>query len=169
MAFEPQLVPLAGFAALMTAAAIEDLRRLVIPNRLILGLFILWPIHLGTVPGTTPATAAEAVGCATAVFSVGALLFSCGLIGGGDVKLLSAATLWAGAAASPPLLVLTGLIGGLLSLFFLTPWGARLITTRQVAANGAGPAAGMVSRVPVPYGAAIAAAALIVTIPPQSG
>src|SRR5271156_3523824 len=37
------LVPLAGFAGLTATAAFEDLRRLVIPNRLVLGLFLLWP------------------------------------------------------------------------------------------------------------------------------
>ena len=91
------LVPLAGFAGLMATAAFEDLhQRLVIPNGLILGLCILWPLHLATAPLPTLAASGGAALCAAAVFVAGAVLFSRGLIGGGDVKLLAAASLWAG-------------------------------------------------------------------------
>jgi len=46
-------LPLAGFAGLMATAAWEDLRRLVIPNGLVLGLCLLWPFHVVT---ATPAS-----------------------------------------------------------------------------------------------------------------
>jgi prepilin peptidase CpaA len=159
------LVPLAGFAGLMATAAFEDLRRLVIPNGLIFGLCLLWPIYVATAPMPSPAAAGGAALCASAVLATGALLFARGLLGGGDVKLLAAATLWAGPGATPALLVLTGLLGGVLCLVLLTPLGAlvaaawpRLRDPDGAALSGTGPAV-------VPYGVAIAAAALIVTLP----
>jgi prepilin peptidase CpaA len=162
----PHLVPLAGFAGLMATAAFEDLRRLIIPNGLILGLCALWPLHVVTAPVLTLAAAGTATLCAAAVFIVGALLFSRGLIGGGDVKLLAAATLWAGPAATVSLLVLTSLLGGVLCLLLLTPIGALIAAVRPIVRDSGDPARGA-NPVLVPYGVAIAAAALIVTIPPN--
>ena len=163
MAILPHPVWLAGFSALMIAAAFIDLHRLIIPNPLIGGLCVLWLLDLET--SAQPASNVLAtIGCAAAVFAGGAVLFSRGLIGGGDVKLLAVASLWAGADAVPPLLVITALIGGLLALFLLTPLGARLAARRTAAApNGDGTAA---HQPPVPYGVAIAAAALIATFAP---
>ena len=165
--FALHLVPLAGFTGLMAVAAVEDLRRLVIPNALILSLCVLWPVHLAVAPMLTLATGGLAAGCAAAVFVAGALLFSRSLIGGGDVKLLTAATLWAGPAATPAFVVWTALLGGLLSLALLTPLGVQIAITRPVVPGSASAAANEAQRVAVPYGVAIAAAAIIVTIPPN--
>jgi prepilin peptidase CpaA len=166
MSFAPHLVPLAGFAGLMAIAAVEDFRRLIIPNLVPAGLCLLWPVYLATTPATL-APALAAAGCAAAVLLGGALLFSRGLIGGGDVKLLTAATLWAGAGATPALLVLTALFGGLLCLLLLTPLSAHFAAVGQVVFDRASaPGNGKKSAV-VPYGVAIAGAALIVTIPPN--
>lgn len=167
MPVAPHLIPLAGFAGLMATAAFEDCRRLVIPNGLILGLCVLWPLHVMTAPMLTLMAAGSAALCAAAVLFVGALLFSRGLIGGGDVKLLFAATLWAGPAATLPLLVLTGLLGGVLCLLLLTPAGALIAAARPALREHSGDPARGANPVLVPYGVAIAAAALIVTIPPN--
>ena len=167
MPVAPHLVPLAGFAGLMATAAFEDCRRLIIPNGLILGLCILWPAHVATAPALTLAAAGFAALSAVAVFTAGALLFSRGLIGGGDVKLLAAATLWAGPAGTLQLLVLTALIGGLLSLLLLTPVGVVIAAARPTLREPSGDPARGANPVLVPYGVAIAAAALIVTIPPN--
>jgi prepilin peptidase CpaA len=167
MPVAPHLIPLAGFAGLMATAAFEDCRRLVIPNGLILGLCALWPLHVMTAPMLTLMAAASAALCAAAVLFVGALLFSRGLIGGGDIKLLTAATLWAGPAATPTLLVLTGLLGGVLCLLLLTPAGALIAAARPSLRDPSGIATRGANPVLVPYGVAIAAAALIVTIPPN--
>jgi prepilin peptidase CpaA len=153
------LIALAGFAAAMAAAAIEDLRRLVIPNPLVLALCALWLVHLGTAADASWAGALSAVGGAATVFLGGAVLFARGVIGGGDVKLFSAAALWVGIEGLAPLFALTGLIGGVLALVLLTPVGARF------GARHRADAAGAADRTPVPYGVAIASAALIVTIP----
>src|SRR6516162_406038 len=160
------LIPLAGFAGLMATSAIEDFRRLIIPNGLVVGLCVLWPLHVATAPMLTLAAAGTAALCAAAVFIVGALLFSRGLIGGGDVKLLAAATLWAGPTATVSLLILTSLLGGLLCLLLLTPVGALMAAARPIVRASGDPACAA-KPVFVPYGVAIAAAALIVTIPPN--
>jgi prepilin peptidase CpaA len=159
MPFQFDVIPLAGFAGLMMAAAIEDLRRLVIPNTVVLSLCMLWPLHLAAAPSLTLSEGIGAAACATAVFTAGALLFARGLIGGGDVKLLAASTLWAGPHMAPALLVVTAVLGGLLAVVLLSSSAFRA-TFPSVAAVGTRPAT-------VPYGVAIAAAALIITIPPN--
>lgn len=163
MPLQLHLIPLAGFAGLMAMACWEDFRRLVIPNTLTIGLCVLWPFHLATMPSLTLAGGFGAAGCAAAVFVVGALLFSRGLIGGGDVKLLAAATLWAGAGMTPALLIVTALLGGLLTLALLFSAALRAVFAPAAVATAAA------QPLPVPYGVAIAAAALIVTIPPNLG
>jgi prepilin peptidase CpaA len=166
MPFQLQLVPLTGFVTLMAIAAFEDFRRLVIPNGVVVGLCVLWPFYLATAPGSTLISAMTALGCGVAVFLAGAMLFSRGLIGGGDVKLLAAATLWAGPAKILPLLALTGLLGGLLGLFVLLPAGLEFVGLRRRTPQGVSEAAGIrPSSAVVPYGVAIAAAALIVIVP----
>lgn len=163
-----QALALTVFAVVMAVAAFEDFRRLTIPNLLPILLCAAWPIYFAaTAPGLYAALAA--LGCALAVFLVGAVLFARGWLGGGDVKLLSAATLWAGAPGTPALLMLTGVLGGALALFLLLPLGNHL----------AAAARGMLGQppvptergfaIPVPYGVAIAGAALIVVLSPHIG
>lgn len=167
MFFQPDVIALPVFAAVMGIAAYEDFRRLVIPNLLPAILCVAWPVHAAAAPslveiGTT-------IGCALAVFVVGAALFARGFLGGGDVKLLAAATLWAGAAGTPSLLVLTGILGGALTLFLLLPFGAQLAAAGRAllapSALGADPDAAK----SVPYGVAIAGASLIVVLSPHFG
>ena len=163
MTLQLHLVPLAGFAGLMLTAAVEDLRRLVIPNAVVLALGVLWPLQLAAAPAISFTSSATAVLCAASVFGAGALLFSRGLMGGGDVKLLTAATLWAGPGGTPTLLIVTAVLGGLLTLALLSPLALRAVFAPAAVAGAAA------KRMPVPYGVAIAGAALIVTIPPNLG
>jgi hypothetical protein len=73
--------------------------------------------------------------------------------------------LWAGAGALPRLLTLTALIGGALALLCVSPLGPRLIALQQVDRGRASGGALRIGHTPIPYGVAIAAAALIATIP----
>ncbi len=167
MMLHPQAIVVTAFAVVMVAAAIEDFRRLVIPNMLPIILCALWPLYFAAAPSLYGALAA--IGCAAAVFIGGAILFARGYIGGGDVKLLSAATLWAGPAGTPTLLLLTGVLGGALALFLLMPFGMQI----AVAARGMLGQPSVVTErglgMPVPYGIAIAGAALLVTLHPYFG
>jgi|SRR5579884_1620021 len=153
---------LTGFAIVMAAAAFEDFRRLVIPNLLPLLLCALWPLYFAAGPSWYGAVAA--IGCAAAVFCGGAILFARGWLGGGDVKLLTAAALWAG-PETPSLLMLTSVLGGALALFLLLPFGRQMLATAQAKLGRPPVQAGRGLAMPVPYGIAIAGAALIVTLP----
>ncbi|NJS13989.1 MAG: hypothetical protein HC788_04455, partial [Sphingopyxis sp.] len=61
------------------------------------------------------------------VFAVGFVSFVVGWIGGGDVKLLTALTLWAGPSHGPELLVMTTLVGS--SALDLKRLGRRVTAT----------------------------------------
>src|SRR5437588_183200 len=154
---------LLAFLLLMAVAAFEDFRRFIIPNALTLGLCLLWPLYFAAEPSLVGAGAA--IGCALVVFAVGAVLFAGGYVGGGDVKLLSAAALWAGPAGIANLLLLTGIFGGALALLLLLPAGARIVASIRAALGQAGTEGGT-SRY-VPYGVPIAIAAVIVVLSPN--
>jgi prepilin peptidase CpaA len=156
------------FGVLMAAAAFEDFRRLTIPNVVPAALCLLWPVYfLATTPSLYGAL--TAVGCALGVFLVGAVLFARGWLGGGDVKLLAAATLWAGLAGTPALLITTGMLGGFMALFLLMPFGPQLVASARLLLGQIPRDQEEGSGVPVPYGIAIAGAALIVTLQPHLG
>ncbi|HWD60476.1 MAG TPA: A24 family peptidase [Stellaceae bacterium] len=167
MALQLQFAALVAFAALMLLAALEDLRRLMIPNVLTLSLCVLWPLYAATAPSLVGTLGALA--CALAVFLGGALCFSRGYLGGGDVKLLAVATLWAGPIGTPPLLLLTGILGGLLALALLMPPGAHIAELARAKLGPADTPVESGNATPVPYGIAIAAAALIVVFLPHFG
>jgi prepilin peptidase CpaA len=160
-----QFAALIAFAALMLLAAFEDLRRLMIPNALTLSLCVLWPLYALTAPSLFGTVGALV--CALAVFFAGAFAFSRGYLGGGDVKLLAVATLWAGPAGTPPLLVLTGVLGGMLALFLLMPPGAQIAALARAKLGPVDIPAKAGAATPVPYGIAIAAAAMIVVFLPH--
>ena len=94
-------------------------------------------------------TALADLAAAVAVFLIGAAAFRFGVLGGGDVKLLAAGTLWLGAAQAPAFLAMTVLAGGLLALFFIA---LQLVSRRG----------GRTAPV-LPYGVAIAAGGILTT------
>jgi prepilin peptidase CpaA len=168
-----QNLALTVFAAVMAVAAFEDFRRLTIPNLLPLLLCAAWPLYVVAAPGpgVTPGDVFGALGVALAVFLVGAFLFARGWLGGGDVKLLSAAALWAGAPQTLGLLLVTALLGGVLALILLHPFGRRIVSASRRLLGSPGGWRGRpepsMPGVPVPYGVAIAGAGLIVVVSPH--
>ena len=165
MSLNPQAIAVTAFGVVMAAAAVEDFCRLVIPNLLPILLVVLWPVYFASV-GPSLYGALASVGCALAVFIGGAILFARGYLGGGDVKLLTAATLWAGPAGTPELLLLTAVLGGALALFFLMPFGMQIAAAARGMLGQPPIATERGLAMPVPYGVAIAGAALIVTFHP---
>ncbi len=135
------------FVVALLDAAWGDLRDLRIPNRVplvILAAFVPaalagglggeeWLLHLGT--GVLSFMAAVA-------------LFSLGVWGGGDAKLVPAVALWTGPAALPRFLLVMAVVGGLVAL--------AALMRRRAGAGGLRPAL----RGHVPYGIAIAAGGL---------
>jgi prepilin peptidase CpaA len=152
------LVLLLAFPALMAFAAASDLLTMTIPNKLVIALIAGFAI-LAPAAGLPASAIAMHVSAAALVLAVSFGLFAFGWIGGGDAKLVAATSLWLGFGSLTDYLVLASVAGGGLTLavlilrgwplpaFVMTwPWLTRL----QDKAAG------------VPYGIALAAAALFV-------
>jgi prepilin peptidase CpaA len=152
-----QSVCLIAFVLLLVAAAWQDVRTMRIADAYSLAIvaaFAVWALSGLAADKTSLLTIGLAVGCAAAVFAFGALAFALGALGGGDVKLLAAASLFAGPALLPDLLMVTALTGSVLGVAIFA--GARLGPAAP-AGNATIPAR---LRRSLPYGPAIAAGGL---------
>lgn len=166
-----QLIVL-GFVGLLIAAAASDFRRFLIPNWIPVTVAALYPAHvLAAWAAGVPAVAwIASVLIAVTIFVAGILMFAAGMLGGGDVKLMSAVVLWAGPSLVLPFTFVTVLAGLVLALYV----AARLcLGTARAEASGAGTlgfiAAGLANvrhapllKLTVPYGVAIAAGGMYV-------
>ena len=145
------------FAALVIAAAVKDLESFTIPNWISIALALAFaPAALLTGASLGVIGISLAVGLAVLVLAVG--MFALGWIGGGDAKLMAAASLWLGLKGLAPFVIYTALAGGALALILLAlrsawlrpiahagpVWARRLATPGEAA----------------PYGVAIAIGAL---------
>ena len=151
------------FPALMAFAASSDLLTMTISNRLSLALagsFFLLTI----ITGMSLTAIGMHLAAAALVLTISFGFFSMGWIGGGDTKLAAATALWFGFDFLLDYLVYASLFGGVLTVLLIQfrrlplpaplarqPWILRLHET------GGG----------VPYGIALAAAAL--TVYPKTG
>lgn len=139
------LVPIALLALLLLVAAGDDLRRRVIPNWLTAAI-ALGAIGWWWCAGLAPwPDVALRIAVALGALLLFAGLFALGAMGGGDVKLIAALALWLAPGQLLRMLLWMGMIGGALTLAMLAI--SRLRRT--------GPPE-------VPYGVAIAGAALLV-------
>ena len=146
------------FPALMAFAASSDLFTMTISNRVSLilagGFFLLAAVN-----GMSVSDVLMHVSAAVVVLAFAFSFFVRGWIGGGDAKLAAATTLWLGFDYLLPYLIYASLFGGALTLlliqFRMAPLPALLARQEWVERlhrrDGA-----------VPYGIALAAAALIV-------
>jgi prepilin peptidase CpaA len=145
------------FSFLVLIASVRDIVSYTIPNWVSLALAIAF-VPAALICGVAPMPLIEAVGLGVAMLIVGMALFALKWMGGGDAKLLAAASLWLGIPGFAPFLLYTGLAGGVLALGLLA---LRSAWVRPLAL--AGPA--WVGRLATPgaatpYGVAIAAGAL---------
>jgi prepilin peptidase CpaA len=153
-----QAIGLTLFPATMAFAASSDLFTMTIANRVSLvlvgGFFVL-----AVLTGMNPSAIGWHVAAGAAVLVISFVLFSCGWVGGGDAKLAAATALWFGFAHLLDYLLYASIFGGALTLFLiqfrLLPL-PRLFAGREwierLHRTGGG----------VPYGIALAAAALLV-------
>lgn len=144
------------FPVLMVLAAAKDVLSYTIPNGISLAL-IAGFVLAAPVAGLGMHASLMHVAAGAAVLAVGFLLFAFRLVGGGDAKLLAAASMWLGFEQLLPFLLHTAVIGGGLALvllmfrrlsstiFFGHGWVQRL----QAPESG------------IPYGVAIAGGALM--------
>lgn len=142
------------FAALvMLIAALNDVRTYRISNGLCLALAGFFPLFVLTAPHEVYWTQHLLV--AGAVLLVGFSMFALGLLGAGDVKMLTATALWAGPKLIATLLVITTIAGGLLAAAFAGAalWhkyaGRKNMGEKELES-------GPWHKTPVPYGVAIA-------------
>jgi len=146
------------FPLAMIYAGLMDLVTMKIRNTLVLGIACAW-LALAPLAGFSWSDLAASAGVAGVVLLVTFTLFALGWIGGGDAKLAAVTALWFQPHEALIFFTYASLLGGFLTLgilqlrtgaipmfFYRVPWIAQLHD----------------SRTGVPYGAAMAPAALIV-------
>lgn len=145
------------FAGLVVVGAVRDLTTYTIPNWISLALAAAF-LPAALVAGESWSTIGLSVLVGVGMLAVGIVMFALGWIGGGDAKLMAAASMWLGLQGLTPFVLYTGLAGGALALMLLA---ARSTWLRPFAAVGPG----WVDRLATPggatpYGVAIAVGAL---------
>ena len=151
-----QYALLLTFPAIMAFAGSIDLLTMTIPNRVSLALVTTFPLAAVLI-GLDWAALASHLGAGVLMLVVGIGMFARGWLGGGDAKLLAAAALWLGFEHLAGYLLLVAIAGGALALLILSyrnfappawmlgqAWAMRLHDRK----------------VGIPYGVALAAAAL---------
>jgi prepilin peptidase CpaA len=146
------------FPSLMAFAASSDLLTLTISNRISLALAVGFLI-LAALCGLAPQTIVWHLLAGLGVLTAGLILFARGLVGGGDAKLAAAAALWLGFDRLADYALLSSLLGGAVTVAVLA---FRLVPLPTWLANDA--CAGKLHHpdAGVPYGIALAAAALVI-------
>ena len=152
------LFPMALFTGLLGLAALTDLQEYRIPNTVTLAIAALFPVY-----ACLPQAGVDIVGSialAGAVLAVGIGLFALGMVGGGDVKLVTAVSLWIGPAVFLEFLLIMALCGGVVALLQTTQWRlglAQFLTDR----GETGMAQTLIGR-DIPYAIAIVPATIAV-------
>lgn len=149
---------LAIFPLCMVFATFYDLFTMTIPNRITLALIAAFAVF-APLAGMGWETALWHIGVAIVVLVVGFGLFSLGVMGGGDAKLLAASALWFGTAFTLPYLLAASVMGGVLTLI--------IVIARRVHLPNALMSIAWIARLHdkkqgIPYGAALGPAALYV-------
>ncbi|MEQ8194209.1 MAG: prepilin peptidase [Rhodospirillales bacterium] len=151
---------IASFAALLVAAAVWDVRTFTIPNRLNLAMALLFPVYAFSVP--QPVDWLWTAVIASIVFAGGLGLFALNALGGGDVKMLAAVSLWAGPTMIFDFLIVTALAGGAMAVLLTAR--SRSVAALALGAIGKKHLRESVLEKPMPYGIAIAAGGLAVAV-----
>ena len=153
------IVALVTMTAAAGVAANIDLRSRRIPNAIVAALAIA-ALVFHAFSGWF--SVLDALSAMLVVFLVGSLAFARGMIGGGDVKLITACVGVVGSNQALPLLAAIFLCGGVLSVVE----AVRRRRLRSLVMSTAGAAVGLApaSGVRVPYGVAIAAGALVYSV-----
>ncbi len=152
-------IALVFFPLTLLRAGIGDLTTMRISNRLVLTM-LLGYVVLAPLSGLSLPQMALSLAAAVAVFCLALGAFACGWMGGGDVKLMAATALWLGLPHLSAFLFWTSLLGGLLTLALLVYRYLPLADSLPARVSWASHLHLRTTR--VPYGVAIASAALLV-------
>lgn len=145
--------------SLLALAAVSDVFTLRIPNEISLTLAGLWPVYALI----APVDVLGSLGLAGGAFVLGLVLFSRGLLGGGDVKLVTATLLWVGPAGGVTFLIIMALTGGAMALFYLSRLRFTVAAWCEAAGDTVASEAALHDR--LPYGLAIAVGGYGVLMP----
>jgi prepilin peptidase CpaA len=153
-----EAIRLLVFPALMAFAASSDLFTMTISNRVTLAL-IGGFAAMALISGMSPSDLLTHLGAAATVLTVAFIFFARGWIGGGDAKLAAATALWLGFDHLLVYLLYASVFGGVLTLVMIK---FRLMPLPEALAEQE-----WVKRLHrldggVPYGIALAAAALMI-------
>jgi prepilin peptidase CpaA len=153
-----EAIGLTLFPGVMAFAATSDFLTMRIANRVSL-LLIAGFALLAALGGLNGAELLSHIGAGAAVLAAAVTCFACGWIGGGDAKLAATTALWLGFGQLFDYFIYTSLLGGALTLlivlFRIVPLPDFLVGqhwAERLHRHDAG----------IPYGIALAAAALIV-------
>jgi prepilin peptidase CpaA len=159
------LLPHAGVAALLVAAAAIDLRSFTIPNPISVIILVLLPVAwlLG---GPVPAPLSSLAAFAAVVIPLG-IIWHVGhsvpslSFGGGDWKLLSALAPWFGLDGLLGLLLATALVGGAETVVLVVLRAAVPVSSRLRTWSWTGPA---LNAKGIPYGVSIALGGILAIV-----
>jgi prepilin peptidase CpaA len=141
----PAAILLLILAVMLLIAAVGDIRTRIIPNRLNIAIALLAPVWWWATGEHSGAMLLHLAFAAGALALFGAL-FAAGMMGGGDVKLITALALWLPPLGLLQMLVWMALAGGVLTVIMLIIHGVRRAPGKPE----------------VPYGVAIVAATFLV-------
>jgi prepilin peptidase CpaA len=153
-----EAIELTLFPVMMAFAASSDLLTMTIANRVSL-ILLAGFVVLALLSGMSGAALVSHLGAGALVLAIAFVCFACGWIGGGDAKLAAVTALWLGFSHLFDYLVYASLLGGALTLLIvqframpLPPLLSGQDWAERLHQEGGG----------VPYGIALAAAALLV-------
>ena len=107
----------------LLAVAYSDIRRRLIPNELAIAIAVLGLVRL--LFAAEPMAALWTLTAAAVVLLIGFVCFARGWVGAGDVKLLAAVVLLVGYREVPDLLLIMSLTGGLIAFMVLAVQALR--------------------------------------------
>jgi prepilin peptidase CpaA len=146
------------FPAAMAFAAAMDLFTMTIPNRVSLALLATF-VLAAPLSGMAWTTFLSHFGAGALMLVVGIVMFSRGWLGGGDAKLMAAATLWLGFENLLPFMFWAVLLGGVLAVVILV---YRSLVPPLWVANQSWALRLHDNREGIPYGVALAGAGLLI-------
>lgn len=151
-------IAVVAFAVLLAAAAVSDIRTYKIPNKVVLGILLVYPLHVALSP--VPVDWLMALGVFAISLAAGFVLFATKVFGAGDAKLIAGTMLWAGPVLAPLALLICALSGGVIALVMLSP--ARFVIANALSSLGRDSLSEAVLAKHMPYGVPIALGGLFV-------
>jgi len=153
------LIPLllTPLPVLVVVAGLTDLTSMRIPNWISATLILAF-FPVAFVIGLSPLEVGLHFGVALLVLAAGMAMFALRIIGGGDAKVMAAASLWLGAEALMPFLIWTAILGGAFSLVLML---GRTWASPHMAGAPAWVSTLFRPKGDIPYGVAICGGALM--------